>query len=105
MNLLSILFGKKDNSALEKALHNKPFLVDVRTVEEFASGSINGAVNIPLNTLKNQISKFENKENIVVFCRSGNRSAMAKGALKRYGISNVVNGGSVQNVISVLNKK
>lgn len=83
MNLLSILFGKKDNSALENALKNNPFLVDVRTHSEFDSGSAEGAENIPLSEIKNQISKFKNKNQIIVFCRSGNRSAMAKGTLEK----------------------
>ena len=104
MNLLSILFGKKDNSTLENALENNSFLVDVRTPSEFASGSVKGAQNIPLNEIRNQISKFKNKSEIIVFCRSGNRSAMAKGTLEKNGISNVVNGGRLENVVKTMNK-
>lgn len=104
MNLLSILFGKKDNSALENALKNNPFLVDVRTPSEFASGSAEGAENIPLSEIKNQISKFKNKSQIIVFCRSGNRSSMAKGTLEKNGISNVVNGRSLENVVKTMQK-
>lgn len=102
MDILSMLFGKKDNAALDKALEEGAFLVDVRTTGEFASGSAEGAVNIPLDVLKDQISKLRNKKNIIVFCRSGNRSAMAKGTLERNGFTNVLNGGSVQNMIKLL---
>lgn len=102
MDLLSMLFGKKDNAALETALEEGAFLVDVRTPEEFASGSAEGAVNIPLDVVKDQISKFRNKKSIIVFCRSGNRSTMAKGTLERNGFTNVVNGGSVQNMIKLM---
>ncbi|HAO08703.1 MAG TPA: sulfurtransferase [Chryseobacterium sp.] len=102
MDLLSMLFGKKDNVALENALKEGAFLVDVRTPGEFASGSAEGAVNIPLDVVKDQISKFRNKKSIIVFCRSGNRSAMAKGTLERNGITNVLNGGSVQNMIKLM---
>ncbi|SEM45582.1 Rhodanese-related sulfurtransferase [Chryseobacterium taichungense] len=102
MDILSMLFGKKDNAALDKALEEGAFLVDVRTPGEFASGSAKGAVNIPLDFVKDQISKFRNKKNIIVFCRSGNRSAMAKGTLERNGITNVLNGGSVQNMIKLM---
>ncbi|MCF2218422.1 rhodanese-like domain-containing protein [Chryseobacterium sp. PS-8] len=104
MNLLSILFGKKDNSALENVLKNNPFLVDVRTPSEFASGSVEGAQNIPLSEIKNQISKFKNKNQIIVFCRSGNRSSIAKGTLEKNDISNVVNGGSLENVVKTMQK-
>jgi len=102
MDLLSMLFGKKENAALETALEEGAFLVDVRTPGEFASGSAEGAVNIPLDVVKDQISKFRNKKSIIVFCRSGNRSAMAKGTLERNGITNVLNGGSVQNMIKLM---
>lgn len=104
MNFLSILFGKKDNTALENALRNNPYLVDVRTSGEFASGSIAGAVNIPLNVLKDHLPKFQNKKNIVVFCKSGTRSAMAKATLERNGINGVTNGGGFQNVLRVKEK-
>lgn len=77
-------------------------MVDVRTPGEFASGSAEGAVNIPLDVVKDQISKFRNKKSIIVFCRSGNRSVMAKGTLERNGITNVLNGGSVQNMIKLM---
>lgn len=102
MDLLSMLFGKKENAALETALEEGAFLVDVRTPEEFASRSAEGAVNIPLDVVKDQISKFRNKKSIIVFCRSGNRSEMAKGTLERNGITNVLNGGSVQNMIKLM---
>lgn len=104
MNFLSILFGKKDNTALENALRNNPYLVDVRTSGEFVSGSITGAVNIPLNVLKDHLPKFQNKKNIVVFCKSGTRSAMAKATLERNGINGVTNGGGFQNVLRVKEK-
>jgi len=47
--------------------------------------------------LKN-ISKFKDKKNIIVFCRSGNRSGMAKSVLEQNGIKNVTNGGTWQDV-------
>ena len=72
--------------------------MDVRTPGEFSSGSVNGAVNIPLNQIDKQLSKFKNKQKIVVFCRSGARSAQAKSILNENGIENVINGGSWKNV-------
>lgn len=74
------------------------FLVDVRTPEEFAQGSVKGAINIPLNELENQIQKFEGKDTIVVFCRSGSRAATAQDILENKGFKNVINGGSWQTV-------
>ena len=74
------------------------FLVDVRTAAEFKEGSVTGAVNIPLDSVTSHFSTFNGKENIIVFCRSGNRSGQAKAILEQNGFSNVVNGGTLQNV-------
>jgi rhodanese-related sulfurtransferase len=50
------------------------------------------------------LSKFKAKENIVVFCRSGNRSGQAKSILEQNGFSNVTNGGTWQDINAVINK-
>ncbi len=92
------LFATTDDSQLKEAIAQGAFLVDVRTPSEFAAGSVKGAVNIPLDAISNQISKFKNKKSVVVFCRSGSRSSQAKSILERNGISKVINGGTWQNV-------
>ncbi|MCD8540755.1 MAG: rhodanese-like domain-containing protein [Leadbetterella sp.] len=79
-------------------------MVDVRTPGEFSSGSVKGAVNIPLDRLPAQLDKFKNKNSIVVFCRSGNRSGQAKSFLNQNGFTNVVNGGTWENVQRALEK-
>jgi len=81
------------------------FLVDVRTPQEFKEGSAPGAINIPLDQVPTQIDKFKGKDNIVVFCRSGNRSGQAKKILEENGITNVLNGGSWGNVKKSLEKQ
>ncbi|MFD2553601.1 rhodanese-like domain-containing protein [Sphingobacterium tabacisoli] len=92
------IFGNGGNEMLREALKGEVFLVDVRSPEEFASGSVSRAVNIPLGTLPAQLEKFEGKEVIVVFCRSGMRSRQAKGVLKKAGYHRVINGGAWQQV-------
>jgi rhodanese-related sulfurtransferase len=74
------------------------FLVDVRTAAEFASGSVKGAVNIPLDQVQSKIDAFRNKKGVVVFCRSGARSGQAKSILDKAGIPDVVNGGGWESV-------
>jgi rhodanese-related sulfurtransferase len=83
---------------LKSLIDEGAFLVDVRSPGEFASGNVKGSVNIPLDTLQNQLSKFKNKKHIIVFCRSGNRSGMAKNILEQNGFKNVVNGGTWDRV-------
>ncbi|MBK9272076.1 MAG: rhodanese-like domain-containing protein [Saprospiraceae bacterium] len=95
MGILSNLFGfGTGNTDLSKMIQLGAFLVDVRTQAEFSAGTFKGAVNIPLDTLERNISKFKGKENIIVFCRSGARSAQAKSILLQHGIQNVFNGGA-----------
>lgn len=98
------IFAQNDTGQLSEVIKKGAFLVDVRTPSEFASGSVKGAVNIPLDNIQSQLAKFKNKENIVVFCRSGNRSSHAKSILEQKGIKNVINGGTWQNVNQVINE-
>ncbi len=65
---------------------------------EFASGSVPGAVNIPLDRVEQSLSRFKGHEAVVVFCRSGMRSSQALDILQRNGIKEVVNGGSWEKV-------
>lgn len=102
LGLFKNLFGQKDNSQLKEIINQNAYLVDVRTPSEFSSGSADGAVNIPLDKIENQLQKFNNKKHIVVFCRSGNRSGQAKAILEKNGFQNVVNGGTWQNVQKVI---
>ncbi|MFZ9206346.1 MAG: rhodanese-like domain-containing protein [Schleiferiaceae bacterium] len=74
------------------------FLVDVRTPEEFESGHVQASVNIPLDQVAERLDEFEGKDHIIVFCRSGNRSAMAKAILAQNGFANVTNGGTWEDV-------
>lgn len=98
------MFATKNNSKLIEALKNGAYLVDVRSPAEFSAGSVKGAINIPLDVVQNQLSKFKNKKNIVVFCRSGGRSGQAKNILESNGFQNVINGGAWKNVSSAINE-
>lgn len=65
-------------------------LLDVRTPEEFASGHIPSAVNIPVQELERRIGELKAKDRpIVLYCRSGNRSNRAAGVLKSAGYAAV----------------
>jgi rhodanese-related sulfurtransferase len=74
-------------------------IVDVRETYEFAEGHAKGAVNIPLSVLQGRIAEFNAMAKpIVVYCRSGMRSAQAMGLLKAMGVQEVYNGGSLYEV-------
>ncbi len=98
LNLLKNLLGHGDSAELSQAIKDGAYLVDVRTPGEYASGSVKGAVNIPLDKLQAELPKLKSKKNIVVFCRSGGRSGQAKAILNNSGFTNVMNGGTWENV-------
>jgi rhodanese-related sulfurtransferase len=72
-------------------------VLDVREPEEFAAGHLPGAVNIPRGLLEFQVDGHEavnfrrdpslshRRDPIIVYCRTGGRSALAAEALKRLG--------------------
>lgn len=70
-------------------------LLDVRTPEEFASGHIPGAVNIPVEALANRLSEVPQTQTVVVYCRSGNRSATASQILAEAGYSSIYDLGGI----------
>ncbi len=92
------LFSQAGQVDLAKIIKEGALLVDVRTPQEFADGSVRGAINIPLDQVNNQSAKFQGHKNIILFCRSGNRSGQAKSILEQKGIANVYNGGTWRQV-------
>jgi rhodanese-related sulfurtransferase len=98
MGILNWLFGGSKKQDLTEIINEGAFLVDVRSPREFSQNHVKGSVNIPLDSIPSQLAKFKNKKNIIVFCRSGNRSSQAKSYLEQNGILNVVNGGTVEIV-------
>lgn len=105
MGFFENIFGKDNNNDnLATLINERAFLVDVRSPGEFADGNVKGSVNIPLDQVQNQLAKFKEKENIVVFCRSGNRSSQAKSILEKNGFTNVTNGGTWQDVNAAINR-
>ena len=71
------------------------FLLDVRTPEEFASGHLDGAANISVQTLAQRLADVPRDQPIVVYCRSGNRSAQAAQILAQAGYTNVYDLGGI----------
>ncbi len=66
------------------------FLLDVRQPEEFAQGHIDGAVLMPLGNLPNSYQQIPKGVTLVVYCRSGGRSAKAVSFLREHGYDKAV---------------
>ena len=72
-------------------------IVDVRTPEEFTSGHIPGAINVPNEGILNQMPEELPDPNaeILVYCRSGRRSKEAANKLIEMGYTNVFDFGGI----------
>lgn len=67
------------------------FLIDVRTADEFALGSIKGAVNIPLDDLRSRLGEIPHNKPICLFCGVGLRGYLASNILRENGFTDVRN--------------
>ena len=70
-------------------------LVDVRTPEEFASGHLPDAINIPLQELSGRLGEIAANEPVVLYCRSGNRSGQAAQLLAGAGYTQILDLGGI----------
>lgn len=78
----------QDIAALDLA---KTALIDVRTAVEFSLGTIPGAVNIPLDELRERLAEVPQAKDIVVFCQVGLRGYLAYRILVQHGFAQVRN--------------
>ena len=74
-------------------------LIDVRSSLEFEQGHLNNAINIDVEAIAEYIEdEVPNKDTkIIVYCRSGNRSATAAQTLIDMGYTNVYDLGAMSN--------
>ena len=66
-------------------------IIDIRTPQEFAQGHIEGAVNINYfgRSFLEEVSKFDKKKPIFIYCRSGNRTSSASRKMLNQGFNEV----------------
>jgi phage shock protein E len=84
--------------ALEQLIaeETEPYLlVDVRTPDEYNSGFIPSAVNIPVQELPEKLPDVDKESLIILYCRSGNRSATARRIFMDAGFTNVIDFGGI----------
>ena len=70
-------------------------LVDVREADEFLSGHIPGAINLPLSTLATTDIPFPEDATVFVYCLAGTRAGRAVRFLENAGFTNVKNIGGI----------
>ncbi len=80
-------------SLLEAAQRDRPFLLDVRTSQEFSNQHIPGAVNIPIDELRSRLKELPLDREIAAYCQVGQRGYLATRILKQTGFQAVNIGG------------
>ena len=90
----NILSGKMNPlywRELKDADLQKVMLIDVRTPDEYALGTIPGAVNIPLDDMRRRLSEIPSDRELWLFCGVGLRGYLASNILKEHGFKKVRN--------------
>ena len=84
-------YGNVDVGEARDLIAEKAGLVilDVRTVSEFESGHLEGAINIPVEVLSSHLSGLNQNDELLVYCRTGNRSTTAVGILRENGYGGI----------------
>jgi rhodanese-related sulfurtransferase len=83
------LSGDVSNAQLRDLVSRGARLVDVRTAQEFESGHIEGAGNVPVDGLTAAATGWDKVSPIVVYCATGARSRIAFGYLEAQGFTHV----------------
>ena len=98
MNLIRAIFGgvkEISTNQYRQQFSDAPhLLIDIRNSQEYITGPMEGAENIPLNKLPKKLTKLSKAQPIVVVCRNGARGRDAVDMLQSAGFdaSNLVGG-------------
>ena len=110
----------EESSKMEEVNYSEAFLLDVRTPQEYKSGSVDGSVNIPLSELKENIDQIPEDKFILVDPNKVNNLLQEKCTdhyrglwgltsaielLKEEGFTNLENGVNSSNVRKLLDKE
>ena len=83
----------------EELMNEGAVLIDVRSASEYAEGHLDNSINLTVDTIGVNIEKLVSDKNtkIIVYCRSGNRSATAANTLINLGYTSVYDLGAMSN--------
>ncbi|TFH14832.1 rhodanese-like domain-containing protein [Candidatus Bathyarchaeota archaeon] len=84
-------YGDVTVQEAKKLIEDEPELVilDVRTDAEYNDGHIEGATNFPVEELANRLTELDKNSELLVYCRTGNRSSTAVSILEDAGFSKI----------------
>jgi len=96
--------GLASKETAQVAVSEGAMIIDVRSGQEFRSQHLPGAINIPLDGIREQItSTVQDKgKPVLLHCLSGARSARARSILRQLGYTRVYNLGSFTRARQIL---
>lgn len=74
-----------------KSIKNGDILVDVRRPDEFEAGHIQGAINLPVDDLRDRLHELDPNQTVYIYCEAGLRGYLAQRILRQHGFNNVLN--------------
>ncbi|WP_296271446.1 rhodanese-like domain-containing protein [Pseudomonas sp. UBA6323] len=108
LTLFNAQAGEIDQPAAISVLQRSDsLLIDVRSAEEFAGGALPGAIRIGHEEIAAQIASVAPDQDrpLVLYCRSGRRSAIAQQTLEEMGYSQVINAGAYEDLRPLLENR
>lgn len=106
--VIALLLLKRANQTpigeTQEKMKHGAVVIDVRSPEEFRSGHLSAAINIPLNEIESALPlQVKDKDQVLLlYCQSGMRSTMAAKKLKGMGYTNASNLGSMSRARKIV---
>lgn len=101
--VLSACSSNSADNPLSPENNQSTIVIDVRTAEEFNSGHVDGALNISVEdpNFQSMVASLDPAADYLVYCRSGNRSAIAIQVMQDMGFENLLDGGAFTSMQSL----
>ena len=101
--LTALLFSACSLNGIDEStivIHDNSTVIDVRTEKEYKAGHLENALHLPYDTIRETITaRVPDKDaEIILYCRSGRRSGIAKKTLDSMGYTNVINAGGYEEL-------
>ncbi len=88
-----------DCSFVQEILGAGGQLIDVRSPMEFNQGSLDGAINMPIERFQYMMDAIDSSRPVLLYCRTGARSGAVKNYLDQLGFDQVHNIGGIRQFI------
>ncbi|WP_430811160.1 MULTISPECIES: FAD-dependent oxidoreductase [unclassified Carboxylicivirga] len=90
-NIIRGLFKPLSPYELDEMDREQMVLIDTRTADEFALGALEGAINIPIDTVRDNMHRIPKDKKVCLYCGVGLRGYLAAQILRQNGYTDVYN--------------